>query len=303
MLKKLWNTLLSPTSETEERRPALGREALRLFVRHFRIGRKILYFPESHHRSALHTIVMAYRVNDHYVYSNDALLVDEEGAPAGFRISAGETLGLEEVRRFQVLLPDTSEMEQKLDYLTRAELGPAGHLRQGNMITLVCDSAERCVPFVEAVVQRKQVMQDGPYDKSPTILVTPDLASLKVRDKRSRQRVATAIWADLYHAAGAPPFPCVLKDFSENSLRLQTGETPASMPRLDVGKLATVEFDFGSVDATYRLRGRIIRCDDTTCVLQLEQIDRDGDFERIRMIDVVEIKTRLLNPDSDPAKP
>lgn len=295
MLKNLWNTLTSSAEESAEKTAPVDANKLQLFASHFRIGRKILYYPEAHVKSVLRTIVMAYRVNDHYLYGNDALRSDRDGALRSFRLVANQEIPLEQVRRFQVLLPDTSEMETKLDYMTRAELGPAGHLRQGNTITLICESADRCVPSVEVVVQRKQVMQDGPFANNATILVTPHLHSLRISDKRRTQRVSTAIWADLYHAAGSPPFPCMLKDFSESSLRLEATEAAAAIPRLETGRMATVEFDFGSADSTYRLRGKIIRHDDSSCVLGVEQIYHDGDFDRIKMIDVVEIKTRLLN--------
>jgi hypothetical protein len=300
MLKKLRNILHPSSNEAGGEDKAIAPEQLRLFAGHFRIGQKILYFPEYHQKSVLNTIIVAYRVNGEYLYSNDALRFTPDSALQGFRISSNKALPLDEVLNFQVLLPDTSELERKLDYFTRAELGPAGHLRQGNTITLVCDSAERCVPTIDAIVQRKQVMTEGPFEGSSTILVTPDFASLKINDKRRQQRVHTAIWADMFYAPGSPPFPCMLKDFSESSLRLGTGEANGCMPELEAGKVATVEFDFGSIATTYRIRGRVIRRDATNCVLQMEQIYKDGEFDRIKLIDTVEIKTRLLNLDYDP---
>jgi len=295
MLKRLRN-LLRPSDEVpDEANRKLDEGEIRSFFTHFRIGQKILYFPEYHRKSVLNTILLAFRVNDAYIYSNDALRFRADGSLQGFRVSPREVLSVEELRRFQILLPDTSELERKLDYFTRAELGPAGHLRQGNIITLVNDSTERCVPTIDAVIQRKQVMDDGPFEGSATILVTPDFTSLKLNDKRRHQRINADIWADLFYAPASPPFPCLLKDFSETSLRLGTSETSGSMPQLEPGKLAAVEFDFGGVETTYRLRGRVIRWDSTTCVLQIEQILKDGEFDRIKLMDAVEIKTRLLN--------
>lgn len=297
MLNRLRNFLRPSTRTVDEAAARIDERKLRSFAAHFRIGQKILYFPEYHQKSVLNTIILAYRVNQDYLYSNDSVRFRSDGSIQGFRISAKEMLPVEEIRHFQVLLPDTSELERKLDYFTRAELGPAGHLRQGNVITLVNDTTERCVPTVDGVIQRKQVLDEGPFEGSATILVTPDLGSLKFNDKRRHQRINAEIWADLFHAPGSPPFSCLLKDFSETALRLCTSNSSASMPLLEAGKMAAVEFDFGGVETTYRLRGRVIRRDDTTCVLQIEQILKDGEFDRIKLMDAVEIKTRLLNLD------
>lgn len=295
MLNRLRHFLRPAAQAVDDAAVPIAEQKLRSFVSHFRIGQKILYFPEYHQKSVLNTIVLAYRVNQVYVYSNDAVRFRADGSLQGFRISAKEILPVEEIRHLQALLPDTSELERKLDYFTRAELGPAGHLRKGNIITLVNDSTERCVPMIDAVIQRKQVMDEGPFEGSATILVTPDFASLKFNDKRRHQRINADIWADLFHAPASPPFSCLLKDFSETSLRLCTGDTSETMPPLEAGKMAAVEFDFGGVETTYRLRGRVIRRDDSTCVLQIEQILKDGEFDRIKLMDAVEIKTRLLN--------
>ena len=67
------------------------------------------------------------------------------------------------------------------------------------------------------------------------------------------------------------------------------------MPALKLDGRVIVEFDFGSIETTYRIRGKVMRGEDDFCVVRVEQLYRDGDFERIRMMDAIEIKTRLLN--------
>ncbi len=302
MLNRLRNLFKPGTRDADDSGDGIAEDRLRTLLSHFRIGQKILYYPEYHPKSVLNTIILAYRVNGAYLYSNDAVRHRADGSVVGFRLSPREVLPVEQVHRFQMLLPDTSELERKLDYFTRAELGPAGHLRQGNTLTLVNDSTERCVPTVDAVIQRKQVMDEGPFEGDATILVTPEFASLKLNDKRRHQRIATDLWADLFYAPGAPPFSCVLKDFSETALRLGVSGRAEEMPALETGRMAAVEFDFGGVESTYRLRGRVIRRDAGNCVLQIEQILKDGEFGRIKFIDAVEIKTRLLNAGSGSPK-
>lgn len=295
MLKTLWNNLQGSAKEEQGRAPIFDALKLKLFATHFPIGRKILYYPEYHRKSVLPTFVIGYRVNDHFLYSNEAVLRDDDGMLSAFQLSATRTLPVARLRTVQLLLPDTSDMERRLDYFTRAELGPAGQFRRGNTITLVCDTADRCIPTIDTAVQRRQVMSEGPYEGGSTVLVTPDFDSLKIADKRRHQRLQTAISADLHYAKDMPARTCVLRDFSEHSLRLGSATAAHPMPRLDSGAPVFVEFDFGGIETTYRLRGKVIRSETGHCVVKTERIYKDGEFEKIKMMDIVEIKTQLLN--------
>lgn len=297
MLDKLWKGRGSAKTADKKKAPAFvfDRIKLKQLATYFPIGRKLLYYPEYHQKAVLHTLAIGYRVNERLIYTHDAVLLDGQGHPTGFRLDDGEVLPVNKLTSFEILVPDTSEMERKLDYVTRAALGPAGQFRKGNTITLVAENVERCLPSVDTVVERRQVMEEGPYAGSATILLAPDFATLKVVDKRRHQRVAAALWADLYFAKDTPPFRCVLRDFSENSLRLSVSDDGRPMPALKPGGPVVVEFDFGSIETTYRIRGKTMRGEGDFCVIRVEQLYRDGDFERIRMMDAIEIKTRLLN--------
>ncbi|MBK6677140.1 MAG: hypothetical protein IPG52_10035 [Rhodocyclaceae bacterium] len=297
MLDKLWKgrALAKAANKKQARTLTFESGKLKQLAAYFPIGRKLLYYPEYHQKAVLHTLVIGYRVNERLIYANDAVLLDGQGHPTGFRLDGGEVLPVDKLASFEMLVPDTSEMERKLDYVTRASLGPAGQFRKGNTITLVAENVERCLPSIDTTVERRQVMDEGPYAGSATILLAPDFATLKVVDKRRHQRVAAALWADLYFAKDTPPFRCVLRDFSENSLRLGIGAEGQRMPALKLDGRVIVEFDFGSIETTYRIRGKVMRGEDDFCVVCVEQLYRDGDFERIRMMDAIEIKTRLLN--------
>ena len=297
MLDKLWKGRGSAKAADKKKAKAFtfDRGKLRQLATYFPIGRKLLYYPEYHQKAVLHTLVIGYRVNERLIYANDEVLLDDQGHPTGFRLGDGELLPVDKLASFEILVPDTSEMERKLDYVTRASLGPAGQFRKGNSITLVAENVERCLPSIDTTVERRQVMDEGPYAGSATILLAPDFTTLKVVDKRRHQRVAAALWADLYFAKDTPPFRCVLRDFSENSLRLSVSDDGQRLPALKPDGPVIVEFDFGSIETTYRIRGKTLRGEDDFCVVRVEQLYRDGDFERIRMMDAIEIKTRLLN--------
>ena len=296
MLKALWNSLgRTPVAETAA--PAVDLERWALFAEHFTIGQKLRYYPEFREEIVFQTFVLAYRVNDKYLYSRDAVVMDSDGRPMGFRLADKKLLALAQIENFQLLLPDTSDMERTLDYFTRAELGRAGQFRQGNTITLFADTAERGIPTVDTKVDRRQTLKTGPYAETPTILVTPDFDTLLLADQRRKQRVQTDIGAELYLSADGDPFACVLGDFSETSMRLRVREDQPLMPAMASEQGVIVVFSFGSGNhaSSYRIRGKLFRREDDFCVVQIEQLDKDGSFEPIRTMDILEIKTGLLN--------
>lgn len=298
MFKTLWNNLNSPKAQVGKESVTFDRDQLKTLVEHFSIGKKLRYFPEYQREIVFSTIIIAYRVNNQFIYSRDALVFDAAGFPTGFQIEGKQILPLEQLERFQLLLPDTSDMEMTLDYITRAELGRAGQFRPGNAITLVIETEERSQPTIDTIVDRRQTMSSGPYEGSSTILVTPDFASLLLADKRRKQRVAAAIRADLYLAGDAPAYACLLGDFSERSLRLRVGAAGQSMPPMEAEQKVVVEFAPESVETPCRLRGKVFRRADDFCVIQIDDIYQSGAFRKIKPMDIIEITTGLLNQGS-----
>jgi hypothetical protein len=290
-LRKLFKPAPAKPAESKV---AFDAEKLRMLVEHFPIGRKLRYYPEYQHDIVFHTIVIAYRVNDQFIYARDAVMLRANGLPAGFILPDKTLLPLSKLRKFQMLLPDTTNMEGKLASFTRATLPPAGQFRSGNTVTLVAETQERGIPSLDTRVDRRQVLNDGPYADSPCVLVTPELDTLQVVDQRRKQRVQSEVRASLLFHAGAPAYRCLLADFSETTLRL-AAEPGQVMPPLVAENHVIVEFDFGDVASSYRLRGKVFRREDSYCVVRFEDLYKDGEFERIKMMDVIEIKTCLIN--------
>lgn len=294
MLKSLWNNLQSGKSEAPAQQAVFDRDKLKLLVEHFPIGKKLSYFPEFLRDIVFQTFIIAYRVNGHFIYTNDEVVIDRAGFPVSFLTPAGR-IAVGQLKTFQLLLPDTTDKERTLDYFTRAELGRAGQFRTGNTITLFVETVERGIPTMDTKVDRRQVMQGGPYDDSSTILVTPDFGSLVLADRRRRQRIDAALPANLWLTADGLPFQCLLGDFSERSLRLLVSEGNQIMPPMVPGYKVIVEFDLGEAAVLYRLQGKVFRSNEEFCVVEIEHIYKFGKFEKLKMMDIVEIKTGLLN--------
>lgn len=295
MFKKLFGGILDAGDE-QKKKSAYEAEKLRMLAKFFPIGRKLRYYPEYHREITLRTIILAYRINEHYLYSKDTVVLDDDHSLLGFHTGGKKLLAPEAVDRLFVVVPDTSEMVRQLDYLTRAELGTGGQFRQGNTITLVAETVERSVPSLDTTVHRRLELKEGPYANSPVILLAPDLTSLAVTDKRKQQRVSAALELMLYYGRDAEyRIAAMLRDFAENALRIELHEEATEALGLHLGDRVYVEFSLDSSELPYRLEGRLIRLETAQCVVRIERMFDDGEFRKLHLIDIVEIKTQLLN--------
>lgn len=274
---------------------AFSAERLKMLTDCFPIGKKVRYYPEYQREIDFQTIVLAYRVNDQFVYSRDAVETDAEGRPIAFRTAERSVVTVSRLAKLQFLLPDTSDMERTLDYFTRAEIGSGGQFRLGNTITLVGDTVGRAIPTVDSSVDRRLTLRTGPFADSPTVLVSPELETLVMADQRQKQRVVTEIPAYLHLTADGAPFHCMLNDFSDVSLRLVALDAGRPMPELESERRVVVEFSAGEAQSAYRLRGKVFRRTEEFCVIDIEHLYRNGDFGKIKAMDILEIKSDLLN--------
>ena len=88
---KLWSNPRPPGGREEDKDQAIDGERLKMLAEHFSIGRKIRYFPEFQRDIVFHTIIIAWRVNDHYVYAREAIEKDDEGTPTAFLVGEKKT--------------------------------------------------------------------------------------------------------------------------------------------------------------------------------------------------------------------
>lgn len=301
MLGKLLQRLKS-TPSSEEPAPVSSHDLgqLRMLRKHFPIGRKLRYFPEYHRDAILDTVIIAYRVNDAYLYTNEEVAIEEDDpSRAGFRLDSSGWLPFSKLKDFYLVVPDTSESIRQLDYFTRAELGPSGQFRLGNTITLFTESSGRGIPSLDTEVFRKQEMKDGPYASNPVVLLAPDFSSLAIKDKRQTQRVQACVAAQLYYGKGGQSIlPCVMQDFSEHSMRIVPAEVGQAMPQLKKNEKVYAEFFLGDSVLPYRFQGKVWRQNESDCVIKIELQHCGGEFKKPRRIDLAEIKTLLLNSNS-----
>lgn len=277
----------------------LDRERLLLIDEHFSIGRKLRYFPEHHRDILFTTILLGYRINDHLLYSREGVRLGVAGRPSGFELAGATSfLPLSEVKRFELIVPDTSELERSLDYVRRASIGRAGQFHRGNTITLLGAPVRRGVPKLETRVERRAVLKEGPYAGETLVFLVPDLDTLAVTDLRQKERIEVELPVDLYLAEDLPPFRCHLADFSDVALRVRPTEGSGGLPPLAPNDRIVIALRFGDNDQSYRFKGTVQRASDQEAVIRLTQLFKDNVFVRLSLLDLLEIKTALLNRQS-----
>ncbi|MDR2452903.1 MAG: PilZ domain-containing protein [Candidatus Accumulibacter sp.] len=263
-------------------------------IEFFPIGRKLRYFPEFHQDIVLDTLVVAYCVNGHFLYSMESIEMDRSGLPSLFRADDGRfRLPAAGLRNFQLLVPDTSYLEKKLDYTRRARIGHNGQFAVGNSISLISNAGMKGVSTIDTEVARQVLLPDGPYAHSNMILLTPDFATLSVTDQRRKPRARTNVPVTVILSTNEA-LSGTLVDISEAKVRLRLEER-GPMPSIRRDDDLRIEFHLGESERRYSLQGSVLRGSAGTCVVALAGQIVSGQIVPFSDLDLLELKAGLLN--------
>jgi hypothetical protein len=268
---------------------------LKTLTEYFPIGKKLRYFPEFQRDIVFDTLIVAYCVNDRFVYSRDAIETDGNGYPSSFLLGDAVKLPVSKVIQLHLLVPDTSDMEKTLDYHRRAIIGRSRQFIKGNAITLIANAGARGVSTVDTLVAKPVTLKDGPYANHKMILLDPELGTLSVTDQRKQPRARTHVPVDLYLKKADPSCPCLLADFAESSIRLRVRESGDTLPTMGVDDKVILVIDLGESAKTYSIKGAVLRRSADSCVIRLEAFYKERAFAPFNLMDLLELKTGLLN--------
>ena len=300
MLKSLFGKSLvhAPLAEAESGRTDDGRanlDRLMTLVRFFPIGRKLRYCPEYKTAVVFDTFVVAHRLNGNFVYSGNSICQDAQGNSTTFISGPNdEQAPVVGLKQFQLLIPDTSYLERKLDYPRRALIGRERQFRVGNCISLVSNGGSLGMATIDTEVAQQIVLRDGPYARTKMIVLAPDLNTLAVTDQRRNVRAKTRTPAAVTLLKGTVLWPCSIVDMSEGGLLIRlSGKT--TMPALSRGSIAVLDFDLGEPKRHYTIRGSVIRPSAETCVIQMDgPFGHEIDGSAVSL-ELLELKAGLLN--------
>jgi len=269
---------------------------VRTLIEFFPIGKKLRYYPEFNKDIVLDTLVVAYCVNGHFIYSLESIETDADGMPTAFLHGEKETrIPASGVKLFELLVPDTSHLEMKLDYLRRAQISRHGQFSKGNYISLMSNAGMKGVSTVDTEVAKQVVLRDGPYAQMNMVLLVPELNTLSVTDQRRKPRTKTNVPVTVVVPTENYSGQCSIIDISDADLRIRLNEKGEAIPPVHKGDAMIVDIRLGEAERHYSVKGSVIRRSSETCVIRLDGQLRDGRLSPFSPLDLLELKAGLLN--------
>jgi len=271
-------------------------DQVKKLIEFFPIGKKLRYYPEFQKEIVFDTFVIAYCANGEFVYSGEAIDRDSQGYPTAFCAGKNEErIPVSDLKLFQLLVPDTSDLEMKLDYHRRALIGRKRQFNKGNSISLISNAGAKGVSTVDTVVAKQIALPDGPYAHAKMVLLTPELDTLAVTDQRKKARAKICAPVAVSLPEGKLSGPCTIYDLSEDAMRIRVRDRDTTMPVMPRGSEVILDIDLGEAKRLYTIKGSVIRSSPETCAIKLEGLFKDGRLRSFDPLDLLELKTGLLN--------
>ena len=262
----------------------------------FPIGKKLSYCPEFKKEIVFDTILVAYCVNGNFVYSGESVDRDSEGYPSMFRAGEDEQrTPVARVKLFQMLVPDTTDLESKLDYQRRALIGRGRQFIKGNSISLISKAGTRGVSTVDTEVAKQFILKDGPYANTKMILLTPELETLLVTDQRSQARAKTCVPVRVSFFNDNLSAIYTISDMSDGAVRIRVRDRDTTMPAMNRGDEVMLDIDLGEAERRYTIKGVVFRRSADTCIITLEGLFSEGKLSAFSPLDSLALKAGLLN--------
>ncbi len=297
MLKVLKNLSKRGVSDALPMLPVeLDIAAIGKLIRFFPIGRRVTYHPEFKQEIALHTIIIGYSINSHMIYSNSDFTIQESSqGEMQASLNEGETtILIDELTEFCFILPTTNRGEAKLSYESKNLLGPHSGFANGNNITLTGEGCDGQIPVTDTTVIRRTLLQTGVYKNNQVVLLGANPKTLTLSDQRTHLRLPTNISGTIKTIEGGASCDCVLMDISDHSARIKFDDTIPLLGAFEAEQEITLDFTLPEKSVPYTLRGKVIRKDNAFAVISLAQILTENRFVKLELIDILEIKSHIL---------
>jgi len=276
-------------------RPGLDSAQLAELMQCFPIGCKIRYFPDDQEDLALDSILIAYGINDHLVYTQNDIRSHMDGREHVFLLDDNwRDLVVRKVTSFCFLIPHIIDDDNDLSYPRKVELLNETRFARGRKMTLISLRNERGVPHVITQVRKRLVMEDGYYCNHPVVVLEAQPETLNLIDQRQERRLHAAIPSQLTVRGGDEGCPCVLVDFSETFVRVRGDRDGTMFQLLYEGQTLTLTIEPERLSRKIVVEGKVMRRDDDYLVMELLAIENNGEMGPFTMMDIFEFKATLL---------
>lgn len=267
-------------------------------LQHFPIGAAVQYYPEYKKNIILETVIIGYMANRTLVFSAQDIVSEGEGASA--RILLKNEKKPAPLNRLSIIIPAHNRGTGHLDYSRKEVLERVGGLALGNHVTMMACVSKGKTPLIQATVGKNARIMEGPFADTPVVVLDVDISTFLLIDQRVQMRLQVHVPAQINLDDGTA-HDCIMADFSDRCVRLRGGSDgwPAGVC---AGKHLTLTLNMPELGGEIVLRGQIYRVDYNDLVLAIEGVQRDGQCQRLEVIDVLSIKARLLQlPTTTPA--
>lgn len=268
----------------------------------FPIGQRLQYFCEYHKAIKIDTIIVAYAINDHLIYSNnDIRLGEKAGQKIIFARVDGVDVEINYIHSVNILVPLITRTEVDFDKPGhgRTQQGTERDIndfKRGNSITLfIRNSSAKGIPHLDTLVKRSVVLQQGIYAKQSLVVLQPELDTFECVEIRRFKRIDTRIPGKIQIAKDKTWYECHLIDFSEKFVRLELDVSKFRVESFSIGMNVVLDIDTGSADRLLVVHGSVHRKRKHFIVLSFKSIMKNGRFQPVEILDELYIKSALLD--------
>jgi len=288
------NTFSKGDTATPEE-AALDPGQLTEVMQSFPIGGKIRYFSADSEEHAMDSIVIAYGINNHLIYSQNDINSQIEGRNHVFVIDDDwRDIVVRKVESMCIVIPHIIEDSAQVPYQRKVELLNETYFSRGNEITLVSLSGDRGLPNLKTTVRKRTIMREGYYAHHPVVVLEVDSDSMTMVDQRREYRLKTNVAATISLWQGHDSYDCTVVDFSERYARITMDENSALGVILQVGQEIILTIDVSRHTQRFVFKGRVFRIEDDTTVIEFVSIMSGDRFIPLTMIDIFEFKSIML---------
>ncbi len=291
----MWNIFKIYTKKTPDAmndsdlRVVLDSSKLCKMMPYFPIGNSVKYYPEYREEVILNTIIIAYLINNETVYSNADITYSADDNKL---ILNGKTI--DEVNSFAMLIPPETRGETELDYERKERLRKSGGFSKGNSITLVGKEKDGKISTIDTMVKKYARLKDGYYNDTQVVVLNVDPALLVLKDQRTQKRLEAQIPGLIQTKYYTEHTQCTIVDFSEQTIKITCDDNEIVAMSCHKGETITLTFDLPNSPEPNIMRGKVMRTEGASMIIELTNILIAETFEKLAPIDLIEIKAKLL---------
>lgn len=260
----------------------------------FELGSPTSFFPEFRQDLRLKTVVLAYEINRHLVYSNSHLEYDseEEGSIRLFSAAKG-WVKIPQVKTFHVIVPLTKR--QEMDYRRGHDNGMMqviNDFRAGNMITLY-SGRNNTLHCIETTARRSLILREGLFAGKQVVMLKPHAETILATDRRKSVRIDTSIPVEVVNPRTNTNWTTTLCDFSEKFWRIN--KNGVSSKNYRSGDRLQIILQLPGADEAYTLNAEVMRINNGSIVTKITGMVKNDYFFSMGDLDDVVLRSMLAN--------